>query len=128
MNTNSIRLLTTLLVAGLFALPIASLAQEGKSRDVDTLNTNARLKQMTTLLTLSDEQKEKIRPIILEEVKAVRQLREDGKTPLQERFAKEDELRATCRAKIKPHLTPEQIQKWDESAKKAPKKPAPKSQ
>jgi hypothetical protein len=83
---------------------------------------------MTTVLALTDEQKEKTRPIILEEVKAIRLLREDETIPLQERFAKEDELRQACRAKLKTVLTAEQFQKLENAGNKAPKKTNPKPQ
>ena len=120
--------MTTLLLTVLMALSQPARAQDAKPKDADTLNTNGRLKQMTTVLALTDEQKEKARPIILEEVKAVRLLREDEKIPLQERFARESEIRDACRAKLKTVLTAEQSQKWEDIHKKKPKKPDPQPQ
>ncbi len=128
MKNNSTALMTGLLLTVLMALSQPLRAQDAKPRDADTLNTNGRLKQMTTVLALTDEQKEKARPIILEEVKAVRLLREDEKIPLKERFTKVDELREACRAKLKTVFTAEQFQKWEDIHKKAPKKPNPKLQ
>ena len=128
MKNNSTALMRALLLTVLMALSQPVRAQDAKPRDTDTLNTNGRVKQMTTLLALTDEQKEKARPIIFEEVKAVRLLREDGKIPLQERFAKESELREACRAKLKTVLTAEQFQKWEDTQKKKPQKPNPKPQ
>jgi len=120
--------MTALLLTVLMALSQPARSQDAKPKDADTLNTNGRMKQMTTVLALTDEQKEKVRPILLEEVKAIRLLREDEKIPLQERFAKEDELRQACRAKLKNVLTEEQAQKWEDTIKKARKNSKPKPQ
>jgi Spy/CpxP family protein refolding chaperone len=128
MRNNSTALMTALLLTLLMSLSPPVRAQDNKPRDLDTLNTDRRLKQMATVLALTDEQKEKTRPIILEEVKAVRLLREDETIPLQERFAKEDVLRQACRAKLKTVLTAEQFQKLEDAHKKAPKKTNPKPQ
>jgi Spy/CpxP family protein refolding chaperone len=86
----------------------------GQTKDVDELVTNQRIKQMSTYLELKDEQKEKIRPIILEEVKAIKKVREQTDTTMEQKFAKEEELRKSCMAKVKPSLTPEQYAKWEE--------------
>jgi len=118
--------MTVLLLTLLMSLSPPVRAQDPKPRDADTLNTDRRLKQLTTVLALTDEQKGKTRPIILEEVKAIRLLREDEIIPLQERFAKEDELREACRVKLKTVLTEEQFQKLEDARKKAPKKSNPK--
>jgi Spy/CpxP family protein refolding chaperone len=125
MKNNSTAAMTALLLTVLMALSQPARAEDARPKDADTLNTNGRLKQMTTVLALTDEQKEKVRPIILEEVKAVRLLREDENLPLKERFAKEDELREACRAKLKTVLTAEQSQKWEDVHKKKQKKPNP---
>lgn len=87
----------------------------GQGKDVDELVTNQRIKQMDSYLALKEEQKTKIRPFILEEVKAIRKLRqEEEKLSMQEKFAKEEDLRKVCMAKVKPALTPEQYVKWEE--------------
>lgn len=115
----------TALLTLLMSLSPLVRAQDASPRDADTVNTDMRLKQMTTVLALTDEQKGKTRPIILEEVKAIRLLREKEQIS-QERFAKEDEVRQASRAKIKTVLTPEQVQKFEDALKKAPKKSNPK--
>jgi Spy/CpxP family protein refolding chaperone len=126
MNNNSTALMTALLTLLMSLSPLVR-AQDANPRDADTINTDMRLKQMTTVLALTDEQKGKTRPIILEEVKGIRLLRENEKIS-QERFAKEDELRQASRAKLKTVLTAEQFQKFEDAHKKAPKKSNPKPQ
>jgi|KBSSwiStaDraftv2_1062776.scaffolds.fasta_scaffold501900_2 Spy/CpxP family protein refolding chaperone len=86
----------------------------GQTKDVDELVTNQRLKQMDSYLALKEEQKEKIRPLILEEVKAIKKVREQENLTMEQKFAKEDEIRKQCMAKVKPVMTPEQYAKWEE--------------
>ena len=64
------------LLVGLTVWVAPARAEEAKPRDLDTLVTNQRLKQLAAALGLSDEQKEKMRPILFEEVKSVRAVRE----------------------------------------------------
>jgi len=118
-------LLTAMTLVGLLALLPTSRAQETKPRDVDALVTAQRLKMLHSVLNLSDVQQEKIRPILYEEGKSIRAVRENEKIPQQEKFAKQKEIRDTCMTKIKPVLTAEQLEKLDNWQQKAAKKSAP---
>lgn len=118
MKRTLILLLVTLCSVLAPGLVPRSSAQEGKAKDPDALVTDSRLKQMDRQLGLSDEQKQKIRPVLLEEVSGIRAARENGNVPLAQRLAKVDELRAACRAKVKPILTPEQYTAWTATGKK----------
>ena len=115
-------LLTATLVVGSVALLESARSQEAKPRDLDALVTNARLKQLAAALGLSDAQKEKVRPIILEEVKAIRAVRETDNLPQTEKTAKEKEIHDACKAKLKTILTPEQFVKWEEVHRKKKEK------
>ena len=128
MKRNAILCLISMVCLGWFAIEAkAADAKPGaevvKPRDLDTLNANQRLRMLSVNLGLSDDQKEKMRPIILEEVKAVRILKENDAIPLKERFAKEAQLREVCKAKVKPILTPEQFSKWESMMKRRAPKP-----
>src|SRR5213592_2245541 len=110
------------LLVGLTVWVAPARAEEAKPRDLDTLVTNQRLKQLAAALGLSDEQKEKMRPILFEEVKSVRAVREAENMPQQEKTAKDKEIKDACKAKLKPILTAEQFAKWEEVHRKNPKK------
>jgi hypothetical protein len=116
-------LLTGLVLAGLLTLTARAQAQDPKPRDVNAIVTNQRLKQLTTVLTLNDEQKEKLRPVLHEEVKSIRAIRETENLTMQEKFAKEKDVRDASKAKAKPILTAEQFAKWEEWQKKTAKRP-----
>jgi hypothetical protein len=63
-------------------------------------------------LKLTDEQKEKIRPIIKEEADQFAALRTQTNMPPQDRGAKIKEIREATAAKLKPILTEEQWQRY----------------
>jgi Spy/CpxP family protein refolding chaperone len=72
-----------------------------------------RLADLTMVLKLSEEQRVKIKPIVDDESKQIKALREDRSLPFQERGAKFREIRKAADEKIKAILTPEQAQQYD---------------
>ena len=70
----------------------------------------ARVAGMTKTLTLTDDQKSKLRPIIEEETKAREGMQN---VPPAERMKKYAEIRQTSQDKIKAILTAEQLQKFE---------------
>jgi hypothetical protein len=118
--------LGALLLVGLLLLLSPARGEEAKPKDLDTLVANQRLRQIAAALALSDEQKEKVRPILFEEVKSIRAVREAENVPMQEKFAKEQAIKDSSKAKLKPILTAEQFTKWEEIHKRRPKKEEPK--
>src|SRR5205085_4354193 len=81
--------------------------------DLRTTRVEARLKGLDRTLTLTDEQKTKIRPVLEEEVKKWEEMQQDKSIPSTERIKKFREVREATQAKIRPLLTPEQLQKLD---------------
>ncbi len=77
------------------------------------------LDRMTRNLNLTDEQREKIRPILLDQVQQMRALREDNSLSPQDRRAKVRALRSATRQKVDQILTPEQKAKRRENWQKA---------
>ena|SRR5882724_3095335 len=80
----------------------------------------ARVQGMAKTLTLTDEQKKKIRPIIEEEFKAREEMQS---IPPAERMKKIQEIRATTQDKIKTILTAEQLQKFESMRPRPTRRP-----
>jgi Spy/CpxP family protein refolding chaperone len=70
-----------------------------------------RVKSMAQSLALTDEQKEKVKPIIEEEIKKMEELSQDRTGAPEERMKKFRDLREATNAKIKPLLSAEQQEK-----------------
>jgi len=100
----------------------ASAAEE--KRDIVTVMTSARLKSLGEKLTLTDEQKEKMRPLISDEVKFMHGLRENQDLSEADRVGKEKEFRDTSRPKFKAILSEEQFGKFEKLRAPKPKKEA----
>lgn len=114
------------------ALAAAALLTLGASAQAQTVNTNAnsstnrvgpparitgaeaRLEHLTKALDLTDDQKPKVKAVLEEETKAVREARASvgGGTP-EERRAKYQSIREETSAKLKNILTPEQYTKYE---------------
>ena len=71
------------------------------------------LKRMETSLGLSAKQKEKIRPILQDEIKEMEAARTDATLTRDQKREKMREIRNWKHEKIAEHLTPEQRQKAD---------------
>ena len=118
---------TLLLTAACFVASlggtISACAAEEK-RDIVSMLTSTRLKSLTEKLTLTDEQKEKMRPLINEEVKFSHGLRENRNLTEDERVSKEKMFRDASRPKFKAILSEEQFDKFEKMRTPRPKKEA----
>lgn len=72
-----------------------------------------RLASMTESLKLTDAQREKIKPILEDETKQIKALREDQSVAKENRMTKYREIRKATHDKIRPILNPEQAKQWD---------------
>jgi len=81
-----------------------------------------RLQQISEELKLSDEQKEKLKPVFQEQAKKARELRADKDLSKEDRLAKVKELREGMNTKLKAILTPEQLEKWNKLRKEGPQR------
>ena len=72
----------------------------------------ARLKQISEQLNLTDEQKEKLKPIFQEQFAKLRELRQNDTLSREDKLAKVKELREDINKKVEPILTAEQKEKW----------------
>src|SRR5437870_1136701 len=73
-----------------------------------------RLQQVGEQLKLTDEQREKLKPVFQQEAKRIRELRQNKELSRQDRLAKLRETRKETEEKVKPVLMPEQLEKWKE--------------
>ena len=81
-----------------------------------------RLAQVSEQLKLTDDQKEKLKPIFKEEATKLRELRDNKDLSREDRMAKAKEIREGLAAKIKPILTPEQLEKWNKLRSEGPRR------
>ena len=117
--------LLAVLLGSLLGIP-ASRAADADPKPADKPDAKAapargdRLKSVAEQLKLTDEQKEKLKPIFQEERKKVRELRDNKDLSRQDRVAKLKEIREDVTSKIKPILTPEQLEKWNKLRSERP--------
>jgi periplasmic protein CpxP/Spy len=78
----------------------------------------ARLEQMKADLALTDDQAQKIRAIMDQQMAAMQAMRSDQSMTREQRQAKFAESRQAIGAQIEALLTPEQKPKWEELKKK----------
>ena len=81
-----------------------------------------RLQQISEELKLTDEQKEKLKPVLQEQAKKARELRADKDLSKEDRLAKVKELREGMNTKLKAILTPEQLEKWNKLRSEGPRR------
>ncbi len=85
-----------------------------------------RTAQVAEFLKLDDAQKAKAKPILDEENTKMLALRQDKAVTREDRMVKYKEIREATNEKMKPLLTPEQVEKWARMRGLGPK-PAPPS-
>lgn len=107
-----------LLAAGLTAVSPMSQAQntnaapgarQGGSRGIEM-----QLTRLTQQLSLTEDQKPKIKTVLEEQIKKIGELRNDSALEPQERRAKMVTIREGTTKKMKEILTPEQFKKYEE--------------
>ncbi|HEY0457078.1 MAG TPA: hypothetical protein VGE41_11935 [Verrucomicrobiae bacterium] len=111
----SLAVISTLAIAIPFSVSAADNPDktEAKPERPRVAQLQEQLKRVATELNLTDEQKAKIRPIVEEEFKKIRDVRQDQNLSRQERLARNREIRKETSEKIKPILTAEQTEKWE---------------
>src|SRR5256885_7611509 len=125
MNTAKLTFIAVLLgsLLGVSTAPRAAAADPNPADKTDAKAAPARgerLKSLAEQLKLSDEQKEKLKPILQDERKKVRELRENKDLSRQNRVARLKEIRDDLGTKLKPILTPEPLEKWNKLRSERP--------
>ena len=77
-------------------------------------NIESRLELMSKQLNLTDEQREKIRPILKHEVELIRAVRGNNNLTQREARRRIQTIRRNSRQKVAEVLTPEQRKQWEE--------------
>jgi Spy/CpxP family protein refolding chaperone len=82
----------------------AAAAKKGAIRD--------HLEKIAEELNLTPDQREKLKPIVQDAAQKFKSLRKDTSLTRQQLHTKSAELRKELIARVKPILTPEQVEKW----------------
>lgn len=114
------------LLVGLATLALAAQQPpqegQGRPRGGRPMSVEERLKRMSERLNLTDEQKEKIRPILQSEADQMKAMREDKSLSPEQRRDKRRQINQATNKQIREILTPEQRAKWREGREAAREK------
>ena len=102
-----------LALGSIIAFSPAAQAQDKKAEGRGRQSVEARMKQLSEALKLTDEQKTKLAPILKEEGEKLRAIFEDTKSSREEKGKKMQDIRKDLSAKVKAVLTPEQAEKYE---------------
>ena len=119
--------LMTVVLGSLMALAPASRAADNDAKPGEAATpargaVRDRLQQVAEQLKLTDDQKEKLKPIFKEQATKLRELRDNKDLSREDRMAKVKEIRESLAAKMKPILTPEQLDKWNKLRSEGPRR------
>jgi len=111
-NLNPI-LLGVLLLGGAVCLPTVGRAGEKASGERGE-RLRERMQEVAAKLGLTDEQKEKLKPIIQTELEKLKELHADKSLTREQKIEKLKAIKAELAPQVKEILTPEQLAKWQE--------------
>ena len=74
----------------------------------------AKLQKMSAALQLTPAQKQQIKPILMDEAPKLKALKADTSMPPMQKAMKMRQIGEDTDSKLKPILTPEQYQKWQQ--------------
>ena len=83
--------------------------------DAQGLMVQIRLKGWTKQLGLTEEQQQKIKPMLEDEAVRFAKIRDDDKIPVDERKKQTNALQQETYEKVRPLLTPEQLEKFNKN-------------
>lgn len=102
-----------LALGSIIAFSPAAQAQDKKAEGQGRPTLEARMKQLSEALKLTDEQKTKLEPILKEEGEKFRAIFADTNSSREEKGKKIQDARKDLSAKVKAVLTPEQAEKYE---------------
>jgi periplasmic protein CpxP/Spy len=118
---SKISLIAALALGGLMACSTLATAQDApKKGGKKGMTAEQRLDAMTTQLSLTDEQKPKVKAVLEDQQKKMQELRNE--TDQDARRTKMQELRKATETKMKEILKPDQFTKWTEMNQRGGKK------
>ena len=104
------------------AAPQSNAAEQDKDKDATpaaaidpeaVAKAEARLQQLTTELSLSDDQKAQIKPILLDAARRIKAVKDDPHRTIDSKKSKVDEIHDGARGQIRQFLSPDQSKKLD---------------
>jgi Spy/CpxP family protein refolding chaperone len=102
----------------LFGLAVTLIARPACGQEHHATVEN-RLEEMSKQLNLSDDQKNKLKPILQDEQQQMQAIHNDTSLSHDEKKAKAKEIRESHTSQINEVLTPDQQKKWEEMKKQA---------
>jgi Spy/CpxP family protein refolding chaperone len=119
MKTYKLSLIAALALGGLMACATLATAQDNKDSNSGQqgqgrrgMSVDARMERLTTELTLTDAQKPKVKAVLEDTQKKMRELRDDSSLSQEQRREKMGTIREDESKALKPILTPEQMEKY----------------
>ena len=110
-HKKNLMLLTALLVV----LPLFAQAQDAMSGDKpDKQEMMAKLEKMSTQLNLTPAQKKEMAPIMMDEASKMKAIKADTSLGPLQKAMQMKQLGTDMDAKVKPILTPDQYQKFEQ--------------
>ncbi len=111
------RTTTLVLLAGLLVLPIfaqIAIAQMGGGAAPDKQEIMAKMEKLSSALQLTPQQKKQMFPILMEEGKKLKSIKADTSLGPMQKLMQMKEAGTNADAQIKPILSPEQYQKFEQ--------------
>lgn len=112
---------TITLALALFALTMTlslaaqnTMAAQGSASQPDKAEALQKLEKMSAALKLTPQQKQQVRPILMEEAPKLKALKTDTSLPPLQKAMKMHQIADETDAKLKPILTPSQYQTWEQ--------------
>jgi len=106
---------TTIVASTLFALLVTlSLAAQNNMAQGDKAEVLQKLEKMSAALQLTPQQKQQIRPILMEEAPKLKAIKTDTSLGPLQKAMKMHQIADDTDAKLKPILTPSQYQTWEQ--------------
>lgn len=109
-NMNKLSLVAALAVGALLAGATLTSAQDAPKKKGPSVEQ--RVDRMSTELNLTADQKTKVTALFEDDMKKMRELRQDSSLSQEDRRAKGRTLREASDKKLKEILTPDQWEKW----------------
>ena len=126
-----ISLIAAMALGGLVACSTLATAQDANPDAKKGKRTPPTIEQqmdrLNTALTLTDEQKPKVKAVLEEQQKAMQKIREDSSLEQDARRTKMQDLRKEMNTKMKGILTEEQYKKYQDMPQRGGKKGAKKA-
>ena len=120
MKETKLALAAAVLIGGLVAYNTSALAQEtnnsapGAAEGGKGAHLRQHFQRITAELNLTDTQKEQLRPVLKNQVRELKSVRQDLSLTRAQKLEKFKEIRLELTAKVKTILTPGQFEKWQQ--------------